>query len=56
MSNIRWQVNSDVVEEIHKVVVHRFRMGDVEDNCCRIRNEKIIRILFKIWKYSKLSV
>ena len=31
MSNIRWQVNSDVVEEIHKVVVHRFRMGDVED-------------------------
>jgi hypothetical protein len=33
--NIRWQEvddnNQRIVKEIHKVVVHRFQMGDVED-------------------------
>ena len=35
MGSIRWKVvdkdGQRVVEEIHKVVVHRFTMGDVED-------------------------
>lgn len=35
MGNIRCRVvqkdNQEIVEEIHKVVVHRFRVGDVED-------------------------
>jgi hypothetical protein len=35
MDKIRYQVEdqdgSRVVREIHKIVVHRFRMGDVED-------------------------
>ena len=33
--NVRWHTYDKdgcrIVEEIHKVVVHRFRMGDVED-------------------------
>ena len=35
MGKIRYQVieidGHEIVEEIHKVVVHRFRLGDVED-------------------------
>ena len=35
MGSVRWQVTDKdgqrIVEEIHKVVVHRFMMGDVED-------------------------
>ena len=31
MSKIRYTVDDDSVKEIHKVVVHRIRMGDVED-------------------------
>jgi len=35
MGNVRYKVvekeGQQIVEEIHKVVVHRFRMGDVED-------------------------
>jgi hypothetical protein len=35
MGTVRWQQHYEgdqvVVDEIHKVVVHRFRMGDVED-------------------------
>jgi hypothetical protein len=35
MANVRWrEVHKDgqiLIEEIHKVVVHRFTMGDVED-------------------------
>jgi hypothetical protein len=35
MGTVRYQVqrvgDQQIVEEIHKVVVHRFRMGDVED-------------------------
>jgi hypothetical protein len=35
MGNVRFKViekdGQQIVQEIHKVVVHRFRMGDVED-------------------------
>ena len=35
MGNVRYKVvekeGQQIVEEIHKVVVHRFRMGDVDD-------------------------
>ena len=32
MGKVRWKVDSnDDVKEIHKVVVHRFSMGDVDD-------------------------
>jgi hypothetical protein len=35
MSKVRWQIVDEdgerIVKEIHKVVVHKFRMGDVED-------------------------
>jgi len=35
MGTVRWQQHYEgdqvVVKEIHKIVVHRFRMGDVED-------------------------
>jgi len=35
MGKVRWEQSHDgdqvVIKEIHKVVVHRFRMGDVED-------------------------
>ena len=35
MANVRWREITKngqiIIEEIHKVVVHRFRMGDVED-------------------------
>jgi hypothetical protein len=35
MGTVRWQESDRdgyrIVEEIHKVVVHRFRVGDVED-------------------------
>jgi len=32
MGSVRWTVDDNqCVKEIHKVVVHRFRMGDVED-------------------------
>jgi hypothetical protein len=35
MGSIRWQISDKdgqrIVEEIHKVVVYRFTMGDVED-------------------------
>lgn len=35
MANVRWrEITKDgqlIIEEIHKVVVHKFSMGDVED-------------------------
>lgn len=31
MGSIKYTVKDDVVTEIHKVVVHRFSVGDVED-------------------------
>jgi hypothetical protein len=31
MAAVRFKVENDVVKEIHKVVVHQFTMGDVED-------------------------
>ena len=31
MGRVRCQVENNLVKEIHKVIVHRFRMGDVED-------------------------
>jgi hypothetical protein len=31
MAEIRFKVENDIVKEIHKVVVHQFTMGDVED-------------------------
>ena len=31
MGSVRFKVDDNVVKEIHKVVVHRFTVGDVED-------------------------
>jgi hypothetical protein len=31
MGSVRYAVEDDVVKEIHKVIVHRIRLGDVED-------------------------
>jgi hypothetical protein len=31
MAALRYKVENDIVKEIHKVVVHQFTMGDVED-------------------------
>ena len=35
MGQVRWQTRDDgslhIIDEIHKVIVHRFTMGDVED-------------------------
>jgi hypothetical protein len=31
MSSVRYKVNNDLVEEIHKVVVHKFKVSDSED-------------------------
>jgi hypothetical protein len=31
MSSIRYTVENDVVKEIHKVVVHKFSLSDVDD-------------------------
>jgi hypothetical protein len=31
MGAIRYQVENDIVKEIHKVVVHKFDLGDVDD-------------------------
>lgn len=31
MGSVRYKVEDDIVKEIHKVVVHRIRMGDVDD-------------------------
>jgi len=35
MGPVRWKVrvvdNKEIVDEIHKVIVHRFQVGDVED-------------------------
>ena len=31
MGSVRYKVENDVVKEIHKVVVHKFDLGDVED-------------------------
>lgn len=31
MDKVRYKVENDIVKEIHKVVVHRFDMADVED-------------------------
>jgi hypothetical protein len=31
MAAVRFKVENNVVKEIHKVVVHQFTMGDVED-------------------------
>lgn len=31
MGSVRFKVENDLVKEIHKVVVHRFRLSDVDD-------------------------
>jgi hypothetical protein len=31
MGSIRYEVDNDIVKEIHKVVVHKFDVSDVED-------------------------
>lgn len=35
MDKIRWRIvvkdNQEIVEEIHKIIVHKFRLSDVED-------------------------
>jgi hypothetical protein len=31
MGTVTYKVENDVVKEIHKIVVHKFNMGDVED-------------------------
>jgi hypothetical protein len=31
MDKIRYTVDNDIVKEIHKVVVHKFNLSDVED-------------------------